>query len=203
MPLLYGEGNNAFQRLFEEIIRATDDPTILLQCYWDRTEWVGLELSRHLLTRYLRLNGRAASRLSTSGPGDTTLSTLACDGENNIKDIVRFTTSFWSSFTIAVFECIFEDDSTRMGKIITKDPHSRSEVYQQNKLHSSVRLRSGPDGTITGTPVHNRGWELRCKQTLFYPQTDLLQSNMARLLFAKKTSESVLCAWCPKLPLWR
>lgn len=128
MPLLYGEGEKAFQRLLQEIIKGTGDPSVLVS--WG----VGAPLrqdpshyERSSNVRWLEIRGRASSTVSLLNPRTLTIEALTTpcmiqEGGFSYRD---------DKLVIAVIDCIFDDSRSRIGIALRR--RGNGDIYEQNR----------------------------------------------------------------------
>lgn len=147
MPLLYGEGDKAFQRLLQEIIRQTGDPSVLVS-------WGASAPSRQSpahyghsgAVRWLQAHGAASSRVSISSPRTLMLEGLLCPcvvyaaGDTVVEE----------HFVIAIVDCVFDGSSqARIGIVLRK--RRDGNVFEQYHDLPFVQLEPRPHGKVTGS----------------------------------------------------
>ncbi|KAK7397523.1 hypothetical protein QQX98_013118 [Neonectria punicea] len=146
MPLLYGEGDKAFQRLLHEIIRYTGDPSVLAS--WGAGAPLRQSPSHYKYSgnvRWLETQGSASSRVSVTNPRTLVIEALTCPcvvyaaGDIVLKD----------HFVIAIVDCIFDGNQSRIGIVLRR--RGVDEVFEQYHELPFVQLEPHPQGKVIGS----------------------------------------------------
>ncbi|KAH6873921.1 heterokaryon incompatibility protein-domain-containing protein [Thelonectria olida] len=146
MPLLYGEGDKAFQRLLQEIIRHTGDPSVLVS--WGAGAPFRQSPAHYGYSggvRWLEAQGTASSKVSISSPRTLMIEGLICPcvvyaaGDIIIKE----------EFVIAIVDCIFDGSQSRIGIVLRK--RGDGNVFEQYHDLPFVQLEPHPQGKVIGS----------------------------------------------------
>lgn len=146
MPLLYGEGDKAFQRLLHEIIRYTGDPSVLVS--WGAGAPLRQSPSHYEYSgnvRWLETQGSASSRVSIANPRTLVIEALTCPcvvyaaGDIILRD----------HFAIAIIDCIFDGSQSRVGIVLRR--REVDKVFEQYHELPFVQLEPHPQGKVIGS----------------------------------------------------
>ncbi|KAH7148459.1 heterokaryon incompatibility protein-domain-containing protein [Dactylonectria macrodidyma] len=146
MPLLYGEGDKAFQRLLHEIIQYTGDPSVLVS--WGAGAPLRQNPSHYEYSgsvRWLEAQGSASSRVSITNPRTLAIEALHCPcvvyaaGDIVIK----------GHFFVAIVDCIFDGSQSRIGIVLQK--RGLGKVFEQYYELPFIQLEPHPQGKVVGS----------------------------------------------------
>ncbi|KAI5467224.1 heterokaryon incompatibility protein-domain-containing protein [Mariannaea sp. PMI_226] len=152
MQILYGEGKKAFHRLFLEIIRHTEDPSILISWTTAGNLSAGMSFYRDP-THYadsggigwLKAKGAASSKVSVTNPQTLSIEALLCPcvvhaaGDSSTDD----------HFVVAIIDCHFDRDQSRVGIVLRRQ--GVDEVFEQYQGLPFAQLEAHSQGKVIGS----------------------------------------------------
>lgn len=151
IPLLYGEGEKAFQRLLQEIVRQTGDPTVLVA--YGRTPFFQSPSSYTDCGNvvWLEAQGMGASTVSLAKSGALALEALIgnCNIHGMTKGYKDDRSILDRAFVVAVLDCVFSNSESRLGLIFRWCQYHK--VYEQYYSLPLVLLEALGPQTVVGT----------------------------------------------------
>jgi hypothetical protein len=176
MPLLYGEGERAFFRLQEEIIRGYDDDSILA---WG------------LNTEIRHRNGLLPEKIAESICGSASMSGLLA---RSPKDFENCHNLEYSGESTTPFMMTNQGLQIELPLLPVYTPESRYQYHQPDEIHGWVGLLSCSAGTGTKVPGIERtqfGYP-SAKQTLLVGVRAATQATLTKItILQHKESQSV------------
>lgn len=177
MPLLYGEGEEAFKRLLQEVVRKIGDPSVLLST-GDSTSFYHSPLN--YVGRgdvvWLEATEPAGSAVSVAKSGGLAIEAQA--SPCNIRDRRRRHTrvDVEGEFVAVVLDCVVSDSHTRYALIFRRC--RLHNVYEQWRELPFIELDCRQSGQIESTPTQRPNYAPMVRSLEPHPYYSGMYSNL-------------------------